>query len=136
MIPGLPLAFVQPLILLALIGLPVLWWLLRLVPPRPRRIAFPPTRLLFDIAPREETPAFIREAAVRSLAHGETFYTHNFGIPELRGAIARYASSLHAPVSDDRVAVTASGMSALMLAAQAIVGPQDRVVAVLSRCLA
>jgi hypothetical protein len=57
MIPGLPLAFAQPLVLLALIGLPVLWWLLRLVPPRPRRIAFPPARLLFDIAPREETPA-------------------------------------------------------------------------------
>src|SRR4029077_10889460 len=32
------------------------WWLLRLIPPQPRRIAFPPTRLLFDIAPREETP--------------------------------------------------------------------------------
>jgi len=57
MIPGLPLAFAEPLVLLALIGLPVLWWLLRLVPPRPRRIAFPPTRLLFDIAPKEETPA-------------------------------------------------------------------------------
>jgi len=57
MIPGLPLAFAQPLVLLALIGLPVLWWLLRLVPPRPRRIDFPPTRLLFDIAPRDETPA-------------------------------------------------------------------------------
>ncbi len=57
MIPGLPLAFAQPLVLLALIGLPLLWWLLRLVPPRPRRVAFPPTRLLFDIAPKEETPA-------------------------------------------------------------------------------
>ncbi len=57
MIPGLPLAFAQPLVLLGLLSLPVLWWLLRLVPPRPRRIAFPPTRLLFDIAPREETPA-------------------------------------------------------------------------------
>jgi len=54
---GLPLAFAQPLVLLGLIALPVLWWLLRLVPPRPRRIEFPPTRLLFDIAPREETPA-------------------------------------------------------------------------------
>jgi hypothetical protein len=57
MIPGLPLAFAQPLVLLALVSLPVLWWLLRLVPPRPRRIAFAPTRLLFDIAPKEETPA-------------------------------------------------------------------------------
>ncbi|EJW11585.1 membrane protein, putative [Rhodovulum sp. PH10] len=57
MIPGLPLAFAQPLILLGLAALPLLWWLLRLVPPRPRRVAFPPTRLLFDIAPKEETPS-------------------------------------------------------------------------------
>ena len=57
MIPGLPLAFAEPLVLLGLLSLPVLWWLLRLVPPRPRRIDFPPTRMLFDIAPKEETPA-------------------------------------------------------------------------------
>ncbi|HXW29328.1 MAG TPA: DUF4159 domain-containing protein [Xanthobacteraceae bacterium] len=57
MIAGLPLGFAQPLVLLGLISLPILWWLLRLMPPRPRRIAFPPTRLLFEIAPREETPA-------------------------------------------------------------------------------
>src|SRR6266436_8828476 len=57
MIAGLPLGFAQPLVLLGLLSLPVLWWLLRLVPPRPRRIAFPPTRLLFDIAPKEDTPA-------------------------------------------------------------------------------
>jgi hypothetical protein len=56
MIAGLPLGFAQPLVLLALLSLPVLWWLLRLIPPQPRRIAFPPTRLLFDIPPREETP--------------------------------------------------------------------------------
>jgi hypothetical protein len=54
---GLPLGFVQPLVLVGLLSLPILWWLLRLVPPRPRRIAFPPTRLLFDLAPKEETPA-------------------------------------------------------------------------------
>ena len=57
MIGGLPLGFAQPLVLLGLLSLPVLWWLLRLIPPRPRRIDFPPTRLLFDIAPKEETPA-------------------------------------------------------------------------------
>ncbi|HEY1475677.1 MAG TPA: DUF4159 domain-containing protein [Pseudolabrys sp.] len=57
MIGSLPLGFAQPLVLLGLLGLPVLWWLLRLVPPRPRRIDFPPTRLLFEIAPKEETPA-------------------------------------------------------------------------------
>ncbi len=54
---GLPLAFTEPLLLLGLVSLPVLWWLLRVMPPRPRRIEFPPTRLLFDIAPREETPS-------------------------------------------------------------------------------
>ncbi|HEY2756271.1 MAG TPA: DUF4159 domain-containing protein [Pseudolabrys sp.] len=54
---ALPLAFAQPLVLLGLLTLPVLWWLLRLVPPRPRQINFPPTRLLFEIAPKEETPS-------------------------------------------------------------------------------
>src|SRR3974390_1185835 len=57
MIGSLPLGFAQPLVLLGLLALPVLWWLLRLVPPRPLRMHFPPTRLLFEIAPREETPA-------------------------------------------------------------------------------
>jgi hypothetical protein len=57
MIAGLPLAFAEPLVLLGLLSLPILWWLLRLVPPRPRRIDFPPTRMLFDIIPKEETPA-------------------------------------------------------------------------------
>jgi hypothetical protein len=54
---GLPLGFAQPLVLVGLLSLPVLWWLLRLIPPRPRRIAFPPTRLLFELAPKEEMPA-------------------------------------------------------------------------------
>ena len=57
MIGSLPLGFAQPLVLLGLLSLPILWWLLRLVPPRPRRIDFPPTRLLFEIAPKEETPS-------------------------------------------------------------------------------
>src|SRR6185436_14345015 len=53
---GLPLGFAQPLMLLGLLSLPVLWWLLRLIPPQPKRIDFPPTRLLFDINPKEEQP--------------------------------------------------------------------------------
>ncbi|MDB5548180.1 MAG: Double-transrane region-like [Tardiphaga sp.] len=57
MMAAIPLSFAQPLMLLGLVSLPVLWWLLRVMPPRPRRIAFPPTRLLFDIAPKEETPS-------------------------------------------------------------------------------
>src|SRR5580692_5482429 len=57
MIGSLPLGFAQPLVLIGLLTLPALWWLLRLIPPRPRRIDFPPTRLLLEIAPKEETPA-------------------------------------------------------------------------------
>ncbi len=57
MIGSLPLGFAEPLVLIGLLTLPVLWWLLRMIPPRPRRIDFPPTRLLLEIAPREETPA-------------------------------------------------------------------------------
>jgi Domain of unknown function (DUF4159)/Aerotolerance regulator N-terminal len=57
MIPGLALSFAEPMLLLGLLSLPVLWWMLRVMPPRPRRIDFPPTRLLLDIAPKEETPA-------------------------------------------------------------------------------
>jgi hypothetical protein len=57
MIAGLPLSFAEPFLLVGLLSLPALWWFLRVMPPRPRRIEFPPTRLLFDIAPKEETPS-------------------------------------------------------------------------------
>jgi aspartate/methionine/tyrosine aminotransferase len=78
----------------------------------------------------ETTPAFIRDAAVRSLQDGETFYAHNLGLPELRTALARYVSALHRPVGAGRIAVTSSGVNALMLAMQALVGVGDEVVAV------
>ena len=78
----------------------------------------------------ETTPRFIRDAAVASLAAGETFYSHNLGLAELRDAIAGYVSSLHPAVGSDRIAVTSSGVSALMLAMQALVGAGDEVVAV------
>jgi len=80
--------------------------------------------------PDEITPSFIREEAAASLARGETFYTHNFGIVELREAIAAYLTRLHRPIDPASIAVTASGMSALMLSAEALVGAHDHVVAV------
>jgi aspartate/methionine/tyrosine aminotransferase len=80
--------------------------------------------------PDQETPGFIRDAAKEALDAGDTFYTHNFGIAPLREAIAKYVSSLHRPVDVSRVAVTSSGVSALMLLSQLIVSPGDRVVAV------
>ncbi|HEY8708278.1 MAG TPA: aminotransferase class I/II-fold pyridoxal phosphate-dependent enzyme, partial [Burkholderiaceae bacterium] len=78
----------------------------------------------------EPTPAFIRDAAVRSLNAGETFYAHNLGLPELRESLSAYVGTLHPPVSADRIAVTSSGVNALMLAMQALAGPGDEVVAV------
>jgi aspartate/methionine/tyrosine aminotransferase len=80
--------------------------------------------------PDEVTPEHIRNAAVASIAAGETFYTQNLGIPELREAIAGYVSARHRPVAAGDVAVTSSGMSALMLTLQALVDPGDRVVCV------
>lgn len=57
MIFGLPLAFTAPAVLAALAGLPVLYFLLRITPPRPVRIPFPPLRLILGLQPKEETPS-------------------------------------------------------------------------------
>ncbi len=79
----------------------------------------------------QPTPQFIRDAAAASLAEGATFYTQNLGRPALREAIATYQSRLRdIALTPDRIAVTGSGVSALMLAAQMIVSPGDRVVMV------
>ncbi|NKE65313.1 pyridoxal phosphate-dependent aminotransferase [Ramlibacter sp. RBP-2] len=78
----------------------------------------------------EVTPGFIREAAIESLRQGETFYAHNLGLAELRKAVAGYTSTLHPRVGTDRIAITSSGVSALMLAVQAVVDAGDRVVVV------
>jgi len=52
-----PIAFLSPWLLAGALALPVIWWLLRTVPPQPRRLAFPPTRILVGIENREKTPA-------------------------------------------------------------------------------
>jgi len=51
------LAFASPFVLGALILLPVIWWLLRLTPPRPQAELFPPLAILARLVKREETPA-------------------------------------------------------------------------------
>jgi aspartate/methionine/tyrosine aminotransferase len=78
----------------------------------------------------EVTPEPIRQAAIESLQQGETFYAHNLGLPELREAVARYMSGLHPAVDAARIAITSGGVSALMLAVQALVDAGDEVVAV------
>ncbi|MGH7034089.1 MAG: BatA domain-containing protein, partial [Stellaceae bacterium] len=52
-----PFAFAAPWLLIGLASLPILWWLLRVTPPAPRRVRFPALRLLLGLVPREETPA-------------------------------------------------------------------------------
>ena len=78
----------------------------------------------------EVTPDFIRQAAIESLQKGETFYSHNLGLPELREAVAQYMSTLHGDIASDRIAITSGGVNALMLAVQALVDAGDEVVAV------
>ena len=83
----------------------------------------------------EVTPDFVRQAAIDSLQQGETYYAHNLGLPALRQAISIHMSENHPGphgqgVSFDRVAVTAGGVNALMLAVQALVNPGDEVLAI------
>jgi len=79
----------------------------------------------------QSTPSFIREAAIASMREGETFYTENLGRPYLRNAIAAYLTGLHErEITVERIAVTGSGGSALMLASQLLLSPGDRVVTV------
>ena len=78
----------------------------------------------------DPTPAFIRDAAVHSIQQGETFYAHNLGLAELRESLAGYIATLHPAVEPGRIAVTSSGVNALMLASQALLSPGDRVVVV------
>ena len=75
------------------------------------------------------TPDFIARAANKSLADGETFYTWQRGIPELREALARYHTALYGqPFSSDRFFVTGSGMQSVQIAVRMIAGPGDELV--------
>ncbi|MGI4855892.1 MAG: aminotransferase class I/II-fold pyridoxal phosphate-dependent enzyme, partial [Janthinobacterium lividum] len=78
----------------------------------------------------QPTPAFIGDAARASIAEGRTFYTHNMGNAPLRDALAGYVTRLHGATDAAHIAVTSGGVSAIMLAAQLLLGPGDRLVAV------
>lgn len=75
------------------------------------------------------TPDFICRAAAEAMAAGSTFYTENLGITELREALSDYLTALHGrTIGTDRIAVTASGMSATNLVQQVLTDPGDNVV--------
>mgnify|MGYP000718756949 CR=1 FL=1 len=75
------------------------------------------------------TPDFINRAASEALLGGETFYTWQRGIPELRQALSRYYQrhfAVDLPV--EHFYVTASGMQAIALAVQALTSPGDEMI--------
>ncbi|MEO1199524.1 MAG: pyridoxal phosphate-dependent aminotransferase [Pseudomonadota bacterium] len=75
------------------------------------------------------TPSFIWEAATRSLAAGETFYTWQRGIPDLRQALARYHDRIYGQGHDpERFFVTGSGMQSIRIALDLVASPGDDVV--------
>ncbi|UDQ89702.1 pyridoxal phosphate-dependent aminotransferase [Xanthobacter autotrophicus] len=75
------------------------------------------------------TPPFICEAAASALHAGETFYTWQRGLPELRAAIARYMSGLYGvPEAPERYFVTGSGMQAIHVAMALVAGAGDEVI--------
>jgi len=77
------------------------------------------------------TPQFVRDAAARGLAAGETFYTWQRGIPELRQALADYAARLYGIACGvERITVTTGGMQAILIACQVLLDPGDNIVIV------
>ena len=79
------------------------------------------------------TQGFINEAATRSLAAGETFYTDQRGIPEYRDAVARYVTKHYgtfdgAPHPAQRFFATIGGMHAFQLAVRMVAGAGDEVI--------
>jgi aspartate aminotransferase len=77
------------------------------------------------------TTRFICDAAAKALQEGKTFYTYKRGIPELREALIDHYRDLYGvEVADERIAVTSSGMNAMMLIIQTLVGAGDNAVCV------
>ncbi len=75
------------------------------------------------------TPDFIGEEAARSLRAGETFYTYQRGLPELRAALARYHGRTYdRTFADDRFLITGSGMQAIQIATRMAAGGGEEVV--------
>ena len=92
---------------------------------------YPDTVGMFAGEPDVPTPDFICNAAAKALADGKTFYTPNRGIPDMRKALVEYNKLVYGvDLPETRIALTASGMSAVNLIAQATVVPGNNVVAI------
>jgi aspartate/methionine/tyrosine aminotransferase len=75
----------------------------------------------------QPTPSYIKQAAVRALDAGFTFYTENAGLLSLREALAAYYQRMHRVSLDPRreIVVTASGVQALSVAMRCMLDPGD-----------
>ena len=76
------------------------------------------------------TPWHIREAGIRSLEQGRTYYTSNSGLPEMRSEIARYLDRRFGLTYDPEheIVVTVGGSEAIDMAMRAILNPGDEVI--------
>jgi aspartate/methionine/tyrosine aminotransferase len=75
----------------------------------------------------QPTPGYIKQAAVRALDAGFTFYTENAGLLSLREALAGYYRTMHRVSLDPRreIVITASGIQALNVAIRCVLDPGD-----------
>jgi aminotransferase len=76
------------------------------------------------------TPWHIREAAIYSLEKGQTMYTSNLGMPELRQELSRYLKKSHGLDYDPNteLLITVGVSEGLDLACRAILDPDDEVI--------
>ncbi|WP_319411398.1 pyridoxal phosphate-dependent aminotransferase [uncultured Cohaesibacter sp.] len=75
------------------------------------------------------TPDFICKAAKDALDAGETFYTYQNGVPELRTAIAAYHQRLYGrPFDPNRFSITGSGMQAIQMAVRMVISAGEEVI--------
>mgnify|MGYP005842852311 CR=1 FL=1 len=76
------------------------------------------------------TPEFIKQAAVKAMAEGFTFYTENAGLPSTRAAVARHYEELHGVHRDpgSEIVITASGVQALNVAIRCTLDPGDEAI--------
>ncbi len=109
-----------------------------------RITAVPPSgiRRFFDLAatmkdtislgvgePDFKTPYAIRNAAIESLVDGETQYTANRGLPELRDEISLYMSGRYglSYLAETQILVTIGASEAIDLALRALTSPGDEI---------
>lgn len=73
------------------------------------------------------TPDYIKQAAVRAMQDGFTFYTENAGLPSTRRALTDYYQRIHSVELDParEVVMTASGVQALNLGIRCTLDPGD-----------